>query len=220
MDGTLKGIYSLTIPKDCDNKEKVLNYEADRIARIIRQALDDPNITIPRVKQEIEQGKTAKPDPSDFLIINRNKSLLSFYAGKLEEYGIPTRVTGGSALNEVRELKMLYSCVNALTHTDNPVALLAVLRGELFGMSDVALYEFKKAGGRFSFHSEVPEQAQCPICSPVQRRFLPYAVLQSLAFQDASNCRIRENCGRSGVTCAFCHSARGRRPGWKFLQGY
>ena len=157
-DGTLKGIYSLTIPKDCDNKEKVLNYEADRIARIIRQALDDPNITIPRVKQEIEQGKTAKPDPSDFLIINRNKSLLSFYAGKLEEYGIPTRVTGGSALNEVRELKMLYSCVNALTHTDNPVALLAVLRGELFGMSDVALYEFKKAGGRFSFHSEIPER--------------------------------------------------------------
>jgi ATP-dependent helicase/nuclease subunit A len=36
------------------------------------------------------------------------------------------------------------------------VALLAVLRGELFGISDSALYDFKKAGGRFSFHSEVP----------------------------------------------------------------
>jgi ATP-dependent helicase/nuclease subunit A len=37
------------------------------------------------------------------------------------------------------------------------VALLAVLRGELFGFSDSALYEFKKAGGRFSFHSEAPD---------------------------------------------------------------
>jgi ATP-dependent helicase/nuclease subunit A len=157
-DGTLKGVYSLTIPKECDNKQKVLDYEADWIARTIRRALDDSDITIPRTKQEIMQGKTGRLDPSDFLIINRNKGLLSFYAGKLEEYGIPTHVSGGSALNEVRELKILHSCLDALVRPDDPVALLAVLRGELFGMSDVSLYEFKKAGGRFSFHSEVPER--------------------------------------------------------------
>ncbi|MGC8657924.1 MAG: UvrD-helicase domain-containing protein [Desulfomonilaceae bacterium] len=156
-DVSLQGVYCLTIPKKCDNKEKVLNYEADRIARAIRQALDDPGITIPRTTQEIEQGKTGKPDPSDFLIINRNKGSLSFYARKLEEYGIPTQVSGGSALNEVQELKMLYACLNSLANPDDPVALLAVLRGELFGISDVALYEFKKAGGCFSFHAEVPD---------------------------------------------------------------
>lgn len=157
VSGTLTGVYSLTIPKECDNKEKALNYEADRIARAIRQALDDPGITIPRTEQEIEQGKPNRPQPSDFLIINRNKSSLSFYARKLEEYGIATQVTGGSALNEVRELKMLYACLNSLTNPDDPVALLAVLRGELFGVSDSTLYEFKKAGGRFSFHAEIPE---------------------------------------------------------------
>ena len=156
--GKLVGVYSLTIPQECDKKEKVLQYEADRIARTIRHALDDPSITIPRTSQEIEQGKTERPEPSDFLIINRNKDWLSLCASKLEEYGIPTQVTGGSALNEVRELKMLHSCLNSLTHPDDPVALLAVLRGELFGISDPALYEFKKAGGRFSFHSEVPDK--------------------------------------------------------------
>ena len=155
--GNLVGVYSLTIPEKCDNKEKVLQYEADRIARIIRRALDDPDITIPRTKQEGEQGKKHRPDASDFLIINRNKDWLSLYASKLEEYGVPTQVTGGSALNEVGELKMLYSCLNSLTHPDDPVALLAVLRGELFGISDSALYEFKKAGGRFSFHYDVPD---------------------------------------------------------------
>ncbi len=157
MSGGFSGVYSLSIPKECDNKEKVLQYEADRIARTIRWAIDDPAITIPRTRQELEQGKTERPDPSDFLIINRNKEWLSLYAGKLEEYGIPTQVTGGSALNEVRELKMLYSCLNSVTRPDDPVALLAVLRGELFGFSDSALYEFKKAGGRFSFHSETPD---------------------------------------------------------------
>ncbi len=159
--GTFEGIYSLTIPKEYNNKEKVLHYETDRIAGAIRQALDDPGITIPRTEQEIQQGKTNRPQPSDFLIINKNKGRLSFYARKLEEYGIPAEVTGGSALNEVQELNMLYTCLNSLTNPDNPVALLAVLRGELFGISDPALYEFKKAGGRFSFRSEVPDNLDC-----------------------------------------------------------
>jgi ATP-dependent helicase/nuclease subunit A len=36
------------------------------------------------------------------------------------------------------------------------LALVAVLRSELFGMSDAALYAFRRAGGRFSFRSSVP----------------------------------------------------------------
>jgi ATP-dependent helicase/nuclease subunit A len=39
---------------------------------------------------------------------------------------------------------------------DDPVALVAALRSELFGISDAALYEFKRAGGRFSFRRSVP----------------------------------------------------------------
>jgi len=35
--------------------------------------------------------------------------------------------------------------------------LVATLRSELFGVSDQALYSYKKAGGRFSYNSNVPE---------------------------------------------------------------
>jgi len=49
--GNLAGVYSLTIPEECDNKEKAVQYEADRIARIIRQALDDPNIPPPNLRE-------------------------------------------------------------------------------------------------------------------------------------------------------------------------
>ena len=158
--GSLSGIYSLTIPPECKNQNLALEYEADRIARTIRHTLDNTSITIPRTKQEIERGKTGQPEPSDFLIINRNRPWLSVYASKLEEYGIPTQVSGGSALNQVQEVKMLYACLNALMRPDDPVALVAVLRGQIFGISDVALYKFRKAGGRFSFHSKVPDDLE------------------------------------------------------------
>ncbi|MCL6558108.1 MAG: UvrD-helicase domain-containing protein [Firmicutes bacterium] len=39
----------------------------------------------------------------------------------------------------------------------DPVRLVAVLRGSLFGVNDNQLWRFKQAGGRFNFYSEVPE---------------------------------------------------------------
>ena len=38
---------------------------------------------------------------------------------------------------------------------DDPVALIAVLRSEMFGISDEALYQYKRAGGRFSFREPI-----------------------------------------------------------------
>ena len=39
---------------------------------------------------------------------------------------------------------------------DDPVALVAALRSELFGVSDLALYTFKQAGGQFAFSKPLP----------------------------------------------------------------
>ncbi len=65
-------------------------------------------------------------------------------------------MTGGSAWDQVPELALLHDCLQAIVRPDDPVALLTVLRGELFGFSDQALYDFRKAGGRFSFHAKLP----------------------------------------------------------------
>ena len=135
--GPLKGIYRLEIPGDLNQKEAI-PHEADLIARTIRKALD------------------AKALPGDFMIVTYNKKRLSRYGQALQEYGIPHQVTGGAALNEVPELKLLHTCLQAVVRPDDPVLLVAALRSELFGVSDAALYAFKKAGGRFSMHSDVP----------------------------------------------------------------
>jgi len=154
--GQLSGMYMLHVPATHSRQDVIVEYDADRIARSIRHALD-AGITIARSKAEIERGAPEEVNAGDFMIIARNRARLSVYAHKLQEYGIPHQVAGGAALNRVPELKLLHLCLVAVTQPDNPVALVAALRSELFGLSDRALYAYKKAGGRFSYRSRVPD---------------------------------------------------------------
>ncbi|MBN2025663.1 MAG: UvrD-helicase domain-containing protein [Actinobacteria bacterium] len=154
--GELCGIYRLDIPEDFTRKEQIAEEDADLIARIIRDALDR-GMTVPRTRQQLDEGMHSEVTPDDFMIITRNTTRLSTYARALQRYGIPHRVTGGCALNELEELRLLHTCLRAVVHPDDPAALVAALRSELFGVSDAALYAFKKAGGSFSYNAEVPE---------------------------------------------------------------
>ena len=154
--GDLVGVRVLRIPKEhAGTNENAVAYEADVIARTIRHALDS-GLTVARTRWERDAGIPAEVAPGDFLIVSVRRANLSTYAKKLQEYGIPHEVTGGTALNEVGELKLLHACLAAAVQPENPVALLAALRGELFGISDTALYAFKKAGGDFNYTSSVP----------------------------------------------------------------
>jgi ATP-dependent helicase/nuclease subunit A len=87
-------------------------------------------------------------------LLKRN---LALFAHKLQELGIPHQVTGSSSLGRLGEASLLSGCLAALIEPDNPVALVAVLRGELFGISDPDLYAFKRAGGRFDYRSGMPD---------------------------------------------------------------
>lgn len=151
----LAGIYVLSIPEGLSRKEEAVPYESDRIARTIRHALDS-GMTVSRTRRQIDTGLSEEVVPSDFMIVTWKTEHLSMYARTLQEYGIPHQATGSSALNELNELKLLHTCLKAVVHPDDPVALLAVLRSELFGLSDPALYAFKKAGGRFSYNKAIP----------------------------------------------------------------
>lgn len=133
----------------------IAEQEADMIARTIRQAIDD-KLSVPRTEQERQHGIPDFARPGDFLIIARGKARLTVYARKLQQHGIPHSVTGGRLLNEVPELELLHACLTAVARSDDPVALVAVLRSELFGLADTVLYEFTRLGGRFSYYSEIP----------------------------------------------------------------
>ncbi len=157
--GELSGIYSLTIPEGAGNKDPATEYEADLIARFIRSAIDS-GVTVSRTTDQLQDGRSEQVDPSDFMIITLSTAGLSTYARKLQEYGIPHQVTGGTALNEVEELGLLLLCLKAVARPDDPVALVAVLRSPLIGVSDAALYRFKKADGHFNYNASLPEDLE------------------------------------------------------------
>jgi ATP-dependent helicase/nuclease subunit A len=154
-EGQFQGIHVLRVPDTHQNKELALEFESDFVARTIRKALDS-GVELSRTQKELVRGVTPQARPGDFLIVTRMKKHLALYAQKLSELGIPHQVTGGSALDQVRELALLSKCLSAVAEPENPVALVAVLRGELFGTSDTALYAFRKAGGRFDYRTEIP----------------------------------------------------------------
>ncbi len=140
------------LPAPSLKAEEAAAIEADWIARWIRNAIDR-RLPMPRTAKH---QQPAHATPGDFLIIVRKKKRLSVYARALQHWGLPHAITGGSVLNEVTELHWLHQCVSAVVHHDDPVALVAVLRGELFGVSDDTLYRFRKLGGWFSYRRRLP----------------------------------------------------------------
>jgi len=149
------------MPANLTNKDVIVEYESDLIARFILQAVEN-KMPVPRKKEQLALGWEPYARFDDFLIVTMRKDRLGVYASKLQKYGIPHQVTGGDALNQTAEISLLKKCLSAATQPDNPVALVAALRSELFGISDDALYWFKRSGGDFSFLSEVSANFQHP----------------------------------------------------------
>lgn len=142
-------------PADCTKKDDIAAWEADFIARTIRAALD----------------AESPARPGDFLVTTRVTERMSVYARALQRLGIPHQVTGGVALNELSELRPLLNCLEAVVHPQNPVSLVAVLRGELFGVDDRTLYAFRRAGGEFNFRRPVPAGLPAGARAPLEEAF-------------------------------------------------
>lgn len=104
------------------------------------------------IQSEVAAGRRKH---GDFLILTRRKKRLRPYADALESLGLPIEVTGAGAFadsNEVRELSLL---LLALADPQDAVALVGVLRGSLFGLSDRDLFAYKQAGGYFGLFAKV-----------------------------------------------------------------
>lgn len=168
--GDLDGVHTLCIPDEFTQMDGAIAYESERIALTIKRACEE-GTTVPRTWAEVEDGVSSGAAFSDFMVVPFPVKNLSVYARALQCHGIPHRVTGGAALNEVRELRLLHTCLRAVTRPDDAVSLVAALRSELFGLSDAALYSFKKAGGRFSFRSPLPEALSPEVAVPIGEAF-------------------------------------------------
>jgi ATP-dependent helicase/nuclease subunit A len=125
----------VTLTHACD-KHDVHTSDAQAIARYIRS--------------EVDAGRR---NLSDFLILTRKRKHVSDYADALEALDIPVEVSGAGAFGESPEVRALTVLLRALADPHDTVALIAVLRGPLYGVSDRELFAFRQGGGWFSvFH--------------------------------------------------------------------
>ena len=160
-EGDLDGVKTLRVP--CDAEGKVdRDAEVDAIARFIVNAVAEGHTVARRAPAEGDEPEPARVTYGDFMIITRIKDELDPLARKLQELGAPCQVSGSTGLAKVPELKMLLACLKAAANPDNPVLAVAALRSELFGISDQALYRFKKARGRFDYRVGRDVPAELP----------------------------------------------------------
>jgi ATP-dependent helicase/nuclease subunit A len=163
-------------------------HEVECIVRTIYQAVTEGSvITKP-------SGEERPAKYGDFLIVTRYRKNLGLFSAKLQEYGIPHEVVGGNSMNRSGELALLHTLLNAVVRPYDPVALVAALRSELFGVSDSALYDFKQQHGEFSYYATIPEGLQTEdaralseaftwlrTCSSLLRRFPIPAAVEKIA---------------------------------------
>ena len=141
-DPRAPAVFALETPTSRSGDEPAARMEAARIADFIAAS--------------IAKGERR---PEDFLLLFRRRRFMPEYARELERRGIPCELGGGRAFGDSEELAALMPALEALADPDNPVPLLAALRGPLFGLDDGTLYRFARARGRFHFRGEVPSEA-------------------------------------------------------------
>jgi ATP-dependent helicase/nuclease subunit A len=132
-----------TLTHNCD-RHALQEQDAKKIATYIRS--------------EVDVGRRRY---RDFLILTRKKrDRIGSYAQALKSLNIPVEVSGAGAFGESAEVAALTVLLRALADPHDALALIGVLRGPLFGISDQELFSFKQAGGWFSlFEFSDPEPA-------------------------------------------------------------
>lgn len=149
--GPASGAYRLDVGASGRRYEDVARVDAVRIASWIGSALDS-GFPLP-------SGKGRAVLPGDFLVLFRYKKRMDIYAKELEARGVPYEIAGGGAFSESEDLQELLPLLETAADPDDPVSLVASLRGPFFGVDDDALYRFRRAGGRFHLFGPVPPGA-------------------------------------------------------------
>ncbi|MEP7310497.1 MAG: UvrD-helicase domain-containing protein [Acidobacteriota bacterium] len=104
------------------------------------------------IRSEVDAGRRRF---SDFLILTRKKrNRIAPYVHALEALNIPVEVSGAGAFGDSREVEALTLLLRALADPQDQVALIAVLRGPLFGISDPELFAFRQSGGWFGLFQD------------------------------------------------------------------
>lgn len=159
----LSGVRALRYARSGYEGEEWVVEEARTIAEFILGAIKGGHC-VPRTESERDARVPFECSARDFLIVARERAHLSIYAAALQAAGLSVDVTGAFGADHADSLRALRGCLAAVADPDDPVAILALLRGPVFGLSDSDLFEYRQAGGSFYGGIDVPDS-----CLPALR---------------------------------------------------
>jgi ATP-dependent helicase/nuclease subunit A len=148
-------VAKLTIPL-AGNTGDTVQQEAERIAAFIQA--------------EVAAKRRAY---GDYLVLTRMKPRLRVYAEAFDALEIPVEVSGAGLFCKSPEARALALLLSALADPLDAVALVGVLRGPLFGLSDPELFTFRQAGGRFELTVPLPEAKDAKEAAALDTQFGP-----------------------------------------------
>ena len=157
------GVYRLKSDPQRRGRQQLVEEEADRIARFIAAAVAG--------KTQLNGADSVlgvSAQPGDFMILTRTRRWLSSYGRALEQHGIAYDITGAGSLRASGELKAIVDALEVVLRTDDTVALVATMRGLLFGFGDDELYALRQAGWSFRLDAEVPTQIDASLRQQLQ----------------------------------------------------
>ena len=177
------GVRVIAIPESAE-ADDVAGADAGTIARFIRS--------------EIDAGRRK---PGDFLILTRIRKALPVYARALEAHQLAVEVSGGAAFARSPAVTGLAELLHALADPDDGPAVVGVLRGPLFGLSDPELFSHRTAGGGFLITAPGLDELPGPVGEALRALREMYRWTRILPAGAAAE-RILEATGRLAMTAA------------------
>lgn len=127
--------FAIASDKETDKIQRQ-RMEADRIAAKLKQILDNKTPIHDRQTQTLRAIA-----PGDILILTRTWSPLEIYGEAISALGIPIAPAGGGNLLATREAKDCWALLRFLAHTEDDIALVALLRSPWFTISEQILFQ-------------------------------------------------------------------------------
>ncbi|HWM20806.1 MAG TPA: UvrD-helicase domain-containing protein [Ilumatobacteraceae bacterium] len=120
------------------------------------------------VENEKDEETLRRCRPGDITVLLPARTSLPALEAALRERDVPYRAENSSVVYTTTEIRHLMLALRAADDPTDELALVAALRSPLYGCSDVELYEWATAGGRWNLWVPPPEAlAEHPVAEAI-----------------------------------------------------
>ena len=152
-------------PMDVKNVDMVRQADAQAVAMIARAVC-----TGALQVRDRRNGEKRCSGPGDLTILTRARTNWGTYTREFDKLELPyTAEIGGAEVLSTQEFRDLLNCLTAIDDPSDQPATVGALKSTYFGCSDVDLYHWAKAGGRFSCTSDFPNAAEADVVRDAMR---------------------------------------------------